>query len=360
MKELGISIYPEHSTVENDKEYIKLAYQYGFTRIFTCLLSVEGNKEEIMAEFKETIDYANELGMKVIVDIAPSVFEKLGISYKDLSFFHDLGAYGIRLDIGFTGREEAVMTHNLYGLKIEINMSSATKYLDNIMSFQPNTENLIGSHNFYPHRYSGLSYEHFEKCSEMFREHRIRTSAFVNSQSANYGPWPIMEGLCTLEMHRTLPIEIQAKHLFATGLIDNVVIGNAYASEEELKLLSEVNKEVLTFQVELFDTITTLERKIVLEEIHVYRGDISAYMIRSTEPRIKYKNEEIKPTYTPQINRGDILIDNELYGQYKGELQIALKDMENIGKVNVVGKVKEEELFLLDFMKPWGQFKFTN
>lgn len=359
MKELGISIYPEHSTVERDKSYIRLAHQYGFTRIFTCLLSVKGNKEIIMEEFKEIIDYANELGMKVIVDIAPSIFEKLGITYTELSFFHQLGAYGIRLDIGFTGHEEAIMTHNPYGLKVEINMSNATKYLDNIMSFQPNTENLIGSHNFYPHRYSGLSYEHFEKCSEMFRGHRIRTSAFINSPSATFGPWPVMEGLCTLEMHRTIPIDIQAKHLFATRFVDDVVIANAYASEEELRILSEINTDILTFKINLFNTITELEKKIVLDELHVYRGDISAYMIRSTGTRIKYKNEEVKPTYTPKIKRGDVIIDNELYGQYKGELQIALKNMENVGKVNVVGKIKKAELFLLDYLKPWEKFKFT-
>lgn len=359
MRGLGISIYPEHSTVEKDKAYIALAHKYGFKRIFTCLLSVEGDKEVIMKEFKETIEYANELGMIVIVDIAPNIFEKLGISYTDLSFFHELGAYGIRLDVGFTGHEEAVMTHNPYGLKIEINMSSATRYLDNIMSYQPNTENLIGSHNFYPHRYSGLSYDHFVTCSNMFRGHRIRTSAFVNSESATYGPWPVTEGLCTLEMHRTLPALVQAKHLFATGLIDDVVIANAYASEEELKSLSEIDKGMITLGVELYDTITDLEKIIVLEEPHYYRGDISEYMIRSTQSRVKYKAEEFKPTHTPQIKRGDILIENELYGQYKGELQIALKDMENLGKTNVVGRIKEEEVFLLEYLKPWANFKLV-
>ena len=39
-RSLGISIYPEHSTVEKDKAYLKLASEYGFTRVFTCLLSV--------------------------------------------------------------------------------------------------------------------------------------------------------------------------------------------------------------------------------------------------------------------------------------------------------------------------------
>lgn len=42
---------------------------------------------------------------------------------------------------------------------------------------------------------------------------------------------------------------------------------------------------------------------------------------------------------------------------YAGELQIALKDMENSGKSNVVGCIREEEIFILDEIKPWQKFR---
>ena len=42
-----------------------------------------------------------------------------------------------------------------------------------------------------------------------------------------------------------------------------------------------------------------------------------------------------------------------------GELQIALQDMKNSGRTNVVGHIREEELFILDSLKPWQKFKFT-
>ncbi|RAL22685.1 DUF871 domain-containing protein [Thermoflavimicrobium daqui] len=358
-KQLGISIYPEHSTAERDKEYIKLAHQYGFRRIFTCLLSAEGNKDEIFHRFKEIISYANELEMQVVIDVAPPVLSKLNVSYNDLSFFQEMGAYGIRLDLGFTGLEESAMTYNPSGIKIEINMSQGTKYIDNIISYQANLDNLLGCHNFYPHRYSGLSYDHFIKCSQQFKEKGIRTAAFVNSPSATFGPWPVTEGLCTLEMHRDLPIEVQAKHLYATGLIDDVIIANAYASEEELKALSQVNRDIITLNVELVEGISDIERKIVLEEFHFYRGDVSEYLIRSTQSRVKYKAENFPPHHTEDIQQGDLLIDNELYGQYKGELQIALQPMKNSGKTNVIGRVVPEEAFLLKYLKPWSKFKLT-
>lgn len=359
MGKLGISIYPNHSTVEADKRYIQMAHKYGFTRIFTCLLSVDGDKEKILIDFKETIQFAKQLGYEVICDIHPRIFDELGASYDDLSFFHDLGVDGIRLDLGFTGNEESQMTFNPYGLSIEINMSNATKYLDNILSYQPNRSKLIGCHNFYPHRYSGLSYDFFRTCSEKFKKNGLRTAAFVSSHDATFGPWPIMEGLPTLEMHRNLPIDVQAKHLFATGLIDDVIVGNAYASETELKQLREINREKLTFNVKVYEETTELEWTIIFDEPHFYRGDVSDYMIRSTQSRVKYRGESFPPHHTRDIKRGDIIIESDLYKQYAGELQIALKDMENSGKSNVVGRIREEEIFLIDYLEPWSKFAFS-
>ena len=45
MKRLGISIYPEKSTKEEIFAYLDMAAEAGFSRIFSCLLSVQGTKE---------------------------------------------------------------------------------------------------------------------------------------------------------------------------------------------------------------------------------------------------------------------------------------------------------------------------
>lgn len=90
MGKLGISIYPERSTFEKDKAYLDLAHQYGFKRVFTSLLKINGDKDEVLAGFKKPVDYANSLGREVMVDINPALFEQLGVSYDDLSFFNDM------------------------------------------------------------------------------------------------------------------------------------------------------------------------------------------------------------------------------------------------------------------------------
>ncbi|MDN5372686.1 MAG: uncharacterized protein PWR19_1732 [Carnobacterium sp.] len=359
MRKLGISVYPNHSNLADIKEYIKLASSYGFKRIFSCLLSVEGDKQTVVDEFTEMISFAKKYGMEVIVDVSPSVFNDLGISYDDLTFFKEIGADGIRLDLGFTGNEESIMTFNPQGLKIELNISNGTRYLENILSYQANAENLLGCHNFYPHRYTGLGYEHFIETSKQYKNKGIRTAAFVSSQKATIGPWPVSEGLCTLEMHREWPIAVQAKHLWATDVIDDVIIGNAFASEEELKALSTIDPYQLTLNVELVEDIPETEQKIVLEEFHFNRGDVSDYVIRSTQSRVNYSGVDFPVFNTPSIiERGDIIIESSLYERYAGELQLARLPMQNSGKSNVVGRVVESEMVLLDLIKPWQKFKF--
>ncbi len=355
MRELGISIYPGHSDVQKDKEYIELASKYGFTRIFTCLLSVDGDKEKIIQNFKETIAYANSLGFKVIADVSPKIFKELNISYSDLSFFKNLDVYGIRLDVGYTGNEESLMTFNEHDLKIEINMSNDTKYVDTIMDYKPNRDNLLGCHNFYPHEHTGLTREHFKKCNKNFMKYGLITSAFINSQSATFGPWPVDEGLCTLEKHRYLPIDVAAKDLFKEG-IDTVIISNCYASEDELKKLGNLKKTMLDLSVILVDSIPEVEKNIVLNFLHFNRGDVNENLIRSTQSRVKYKGHYFEIFNPIDIKRGDVIIESSLYGHYAGELQIAKTDMKNTGKTNVVGRIKEDEIYLLDDIKPWEKF----
>ncbi len=357
MRKLGISVYPEHASLEENKKYIELAAKYGFSRIFTCLLSAEGNKEKIKQDFKDMILHAKKYNFEVIADVAPNIFHEFGISYDDLSFFHEMGVDGIRLDEGFSGNEESLMTFNPYNLMIELNSSQVTGYLENIMSYHPDKHMLLGCHNFYPKKRSGLSREQFIKGSEQFKKHGIRVAAFITSDAATFGPWPIEEGLCSLEEHRYLPIDVQAKDLFYTGLVDDVIIADCFASEEELRKLSEINKGLMILDVELETSISETEEKIAFEELHFFRGDRSDYTVRSTLPRVKYKSSEINPNNTRNIKKGDVMIENSGYLRYKGELHIALRDFENDGNTNVIGRVSDTNMKFIDQIKPWQKFR---
>ncbi len=358
MARRGISLYPEHSTVQKDKAYIDLAAKYGYTRIFTCLLSVTEDVETIKKQFREINSYAHDKGFEVIFDVAPSVFKELGITYDNLSVFKEMCADGIRLDEGFTGAEEAHMTLNKEGLKVEINASQPTRYIDNILSYKPYKDKLITCHNFYPQKYSGLGYNLFYDCSKRLKDMNLNVAAFVSSSNSNtFGPWPIDEGLCTLEMHRGLPMDLQARHLYATGVVDDVLVANCFATEEELRRLAEVNPGKLTIRIELEENISDVEKEIIFDFPHFVRGDMSEYMARSTMSRIVYKDASIPAGKTPAtLHRGDVVVLNDGYGRYKGELHIILQDRENDGRINLVGRIPEEEQILMEFIEPWKPF----
>ncbi|AVK63619.1 DUF871 domain-containing protein [Lactobacillus sp. CBA3606] len=360
MSKLGVSVYPERSTFEKDAAYLDLAAKYGYQRVFTSLLEIKGNQDEVVANFKKVITYANQLGLQVMVDVNPGLFKQLGVSYDDLSFFHKLGAWGVRLDLGFTGQEEARMTHNEYGIKIEVNMSKGTHYVDTIMDYYPEKDNLLGSHNFYPQEYTGLGYDYFVATSKQYRQYGINTAAFVSSNDATYGPWPMQDGLCTLEQHRGLPIATQVQHLKMTGLIDDVLIGNAYASEAELKATADIFfSPYPLLHLTTPNDLSTAEKAVLFNQAQTYRGDCSDYVLRSSQTRVIYKDDAFPAKHTDDIHVGDVLIDNDQYGQYKGELQIALRDFKNTGRINVVGKLVAADHQILALLVPWMDFKLV-
>ncbi|HLS53812.1 MAG TPA: DUF871 domain-containing protein [Tissierellaceae bacterium] len=121
--------------------------------------------------------------------------------------------------------------------------------------------------------------------------------------------------------------------------------------------MANLDPNLLSLEVELYDELPEVERDILFNELHFNRGDVSEYMIRSTQSRVKYKGHKFELINPKEIEKGDIIIESSLYTHYAGEMQIALKAMENSGRSSVVGKVVDEEIFLLDQIRPWQKFR---
>lgn len=362
MHRMGISVYPEHSTEEQDYKYMKLAAKYGFNRIFTCLLSVNESKETMMKKFTKFMEQAHELGFIVAVDTNPVVFSRLGATPFDLKPFADMKVDIIRLDGHFGEMEDIAITHNKYGIQIEFNGSSNTA-LDLMLEKGANIHNMVVCHNFYPQKYTGLGWDKFMEFTNKYKALGLTVAAFVSSNNEKtFGPWPVYKGLPTCEIHRGLPIDLQVRHLLATNKIDDILIGNAYATEEELKAISQVDKTKITFKIDMADDITEDEKNIIYNYPHFGRGDASDYIVRSSMPRIDYKNKRIQyRKYNGEyFHRGDVVIVNDNLSHYRGELEIVTKDILNDGERNFVGRIPEQELILLDLLKPDHLFGFIS
>ena len=77
MGKLGVSIYPPQGEIKKYKDYLKMAAIYGFTRVFTCLISLGEDIDNNLNQFREITGIAKDLGMEVIADVDPSIFKKL-------------------------------------------------------------------------------------------------------------------------------------------------------------------------------------------------------------------------------------------------------------------------------------------
>lgn len=360
MHKLGISVYPEHSTKEQDYEYLEMAAKYGFSRLFTCLLSVKKPKEEVIAETTNLIAKAHSLGFEVALDTDPSSFAYLEVPPTDLTVFHEMGVDILRLDGSFGELLDRFVVNNRFGIKIEFNASmdpSLAKFIEH----GANKNNLTTCHNFYPERFSGLGWNTFKRFTTSIKELGVTTAAFVSSNETNtFGPWPVYRGLPTLEIHRDLPIDVQARHLIASKLIDDILIGNAYASEAELRSLGELDLSKSMIGIQPVEGITSAERQIIFEMNHFGRPDHSDFFIRSSIPKLKFKETSIPQRMIPETHfkRGDVVVVNDQLTHYRGELEVVLQEIENDGERNLVGRIPENEQMILDALENYPDHLF--
>ena len=358
---LGISIYPLMSSKEENLEYILKASKLGFKRVFTSMLEVSEDKEEALKQvdsYREILTYARNLGMRVFIDINPSILKIIGVNPNDLNFFVNLGVTGIRLDGMFNGVHESLMTYNEYDLEIEINGSFNISYVNNIIDLGCKKEKLVVCHNFYPEEYTGLPMDYFMGCMDRHKALGLKTASFVNSlNGGSLGPWPTNDGLPTLERHRRLDILAQAQELMALG-VDDIIIGNAFATDDELEALSNLDKDIITLKIKKDIEFSHIEKSF-MNKILKERLDSSEFIIRHSQGRFDLKDETIPSTTDGEIivKKGAILINNDNYLNYKGELIIAREDIKIDNRRNVIGYIEDDFIELLKYIKHNKRFK---
>ena len=384
MLSLGVSLYPEQEKRQEIEEYLALAKKYGFSKVFTSLFSVEGSLDEILAYFKDLCDVAHRYDMQVYGDCNARFFMQVKATADDLSFFKKMGLDVLRLDLMFNDERDVQIVNNKEGLGVQLN-ASLVDSVKHIIEIGGNKERIIGSYNFYPLRNTGADDEDIIATNSFFKKEGMKTQIFITStQKGTHGPWPISDGLPTIEIDRDLPIGLQVRHNLALGS-DELIIGNAFASEDELKEVAETMKQIYVYgedrpfyfpgirdqipigdiervplKIEPSEGLSESERSLLFE---FNKHNVSEYthtIIRSRWGRFDFR-------YTPILARkcdkeyfenGDVLIINDNVARYKGEVHIARKKIRNDGSMNYAGRIRKEEMFLLDLLKHNMNFGF--
>lgn len=381
MPSYGISVYPDLRPLAEIKEYMTLAARYGCSRVFSSMFSVEGSESEIFDYFQDFIAHAHSVGMEVSLDVNKPCLERFGASPSDLSVFHRLGCDILRLDTPLDLEGYRQILSNPYGIKLELNASIGERGEELILALShevKHSDDISLCYNFYPQRYTGMKWEKFKGIAQRLKPTGFPLTAFVSCKGRDsHGVWDAKDGLPTVERHRDLPIDLQAREMIALG-IERVLIGNAYATEEELKALqtacspvvppkdnplqaifksmgienSEPGQRGATVKLKLSldPAVTENERKVLFSFYpHSDVGDSSEWIWRSRMPRMVYAKEAFPPRAYPQeyFSTGDVVMVNDSYKHYAAEVQIVLKPIRNDGTRNLVGHIPEQERELL-------------
>ncbi|MBQ1315507.1 MAG: DUF871 family protein, partial [Erysipelotrichaceae bacterium] len=166
---------------------------------------------------------------------------------------------------------------------------------------------------------------------------------------------------------------------------DEMIIGNAFASEEELKEVAETMKQCYVYAedrpfyfpglrtqipignieripltIDLANDVTDVEKEILLVFNKHNVSEYTRIIIRSRWGRMDYRFTPVAPRKCDRdyFELGDVVILNDLATRYKGEVHIAMKRIRNTGTMNYVGRIAQEEMFLLDYLKYGTNFGF--
>ncbi|WP_142313543.1 DUF871 domain-containing protein [Bacillus wiedmannii] len=347
---IGVSIYLSKERVKKQEEWLKVAKENGFSSIFTSLHIPEDEpgtyKELIQILGKQTL----ENDMELMVDVSPKSLHHLGITYENVEELLDWGITGLRMDYGIKPKEIARVSHKM---KVALNASTITdSFWKELIIENIKVENVEAWHNFYPRPETGLAKSFLQKQNQYLHECGIKTMAFISGDGERRGP--LYEGLPTLEKHRNMrPLEAYLELVQHCG-VDKVLIGDISGSVESVQEIASASRGIIPLRYKSF--ICDKEALKVVERVHTNRLDPARDVIRSVESR-EGNRVILKPMHTIARKKGSITIDNELYGRYAGEMQVATHDLPKDEKVNVVGMVVEEDLSLLPYVGAGKMFQ---
>ncbi|PGS48092.1 DUF871 domain-containing protein [Bacillus sp. AFS041924] len=349
---LGISIYLSEKNIEKNKKYIEIAKKNGFRSIFTSLHIPEDDPSTYKTLLQLLGAQAMENEMELMADISAKSLTHLGLDYSTVSEIQNWGVTGLRVDYGLNERQIADLSKKM---KIALNASTLSPvFLDELLKYGLQTENVEAWHNFYPRPETGLATSYLIEKNKWLQSCGISTMAFIPGNDEMRGP--LYKGLPTLEKHRGINPLHAYLDLTQNCYVDKVLVGDISIKLETMEALSKT-KDFIELKYKPYSQ----EEEILstFEQVHTNREDPARDVIRSMESRLygSFGEYSLKPVNTIIRKTGSVTIDNELYGRYGGELQIMLTNLPSDEKVNVIGKIIEDDLSLLQYIGAGKKFK---
>ncbi len=327
--EFGISIYLS-TNIEMNSEYLLKAKEVNSSFVFTTINMPEEN-DELKKDISKVVELCKKNKMKLIVDI----------NANSKKYIKDYENVYYRIDDGLSNDEIIALAKNNY-----VVLNSTTLDEEDLKYFKlkgVDFSKLYSLHNYYPKVYTGVSLKFLKKRNEIYKKYGLKTMAFIPGDLKR---GPIFEGLPTVEEHRYMDI-LQASLELIANDTDVILLGDLNIKEENWERLKYLLKGIVPLRI---------NKNILKNRIFENRKDYSNYVVRNI------KRDVILDTIVEidkNIEKGDILVTDEKGLRYKGDLEIALK---NLNKLNdgrrIVASVIDKDKGLLDYLSIINKFIF--
>lgn len=345
---LGFSVYLNQPISADIRHEMELMAQAGFEGVFTSIHIPEENPLHYRQLLGELGEVTQALGLKLMVDISRQSLERAGFSLEHMEELTALGVTGLRMDEFSSYQRIATLSHEL---TIALNASTLTEQdLKALIREQADFDHLEAWHNFYPRPETGLDAAWFHEKNEWLRAYGMTVQGFVAGDERLRGP--LQQGLPTLEQHRDQHPLAAAIELFET--VDKVYIGDPHLSQAARNQFAAyfVEHQVILRVEEISEQITRVLGN------HTNRQDAARDVIRSAEARMQAVTH-VPPLTARAREVGAVTIDNERYLRYMGEIQVVKRALPADEKVNVVGRVCEEDRALMKHIQAGQAFRLV-
>lgn len=337
---LGFSAYLHSSLTKKDIDMFNQFVKSGFKGVFTSINLPEDDPEVLLKNLKALGKLCDDNDLELTLDIASSSLKRLNLNLdSDLSIFKDLHVTMLRIDDGIDNAGIARLSN---GMKVALNASTIEQSdIDELKKAKADFENLEAWHNYYPRENTGLDKKWFSEKNKWLKDNGFTVMAFIPGD-ANLRA-PVYKGLPTLEEHRSQN-PLYAAIDFNKMNVDRIYVGDPALKDSTFEQFKNyfVNN-VLQLKVQLNNNAPTY-----MSNIFHQRADVARDVVRLREGRPLNKSE-IKPDNNTLRKVGSITLDNSLSGRYQGELQLIKYQLPADASVNVIGRIIDSDVKLLDY-----------
>lgn len=345
-----MSVYLSQPFSEQEA-YLKQAAAAGFKVLFTSLHIPEDDASLYAERLKQVGTFAKANHMRLVCDVSPNSMQHLNLSWQQADSLKEWGVTGLRIDYGVPNETVVRLSQKM---QIVLNASTLDKREALELrqaGLQPNKVEVW--HNFYPRPETGLSREDFRKTNTFLSEMGFSVMAFIPGDVPR---GPLFMGLPTLEDHRGLSPFASFLDLYEGEGIKTILVGDKGLSDSSFEQFHVYHNE----KAVLLRVQAATGSVYDLEEEHRNRKDAARDVLRSESSRsfASFGKRDVTPANTVARPIGTVTIDNNRYGRYQGEVQITKANLPADEKVNVLGRVIDNDVPLIKHIKGGQNWKF--